>query len=432
MPRVIRVSCPAPIRVLLQALLLAAAGSANALPLPQAGGELAGQVLAQDGTPLAGVRISLIATEGNSTLAIPPTATDPAGKFTLKGIPPGRYRLRAAKPGYVAIRSDPVTLHSGEQTSLNIKLPLLTQPSTAGKPGSGGSSQDDDLFHVQLYEKPQLQTGRLANPSAGAGYSDSATVESSRMIHEYLQTDNSPDSGGAKSAELRVDCTAPMAAGLPDLSGEVAYRDRGKQLLACKQFPAAVSLFTQALRDYPQSEPLQVGLGIALYSSGKFDDAVRALVAASDRNPASPTPYQFLARAYQLSHAAAPEAVARLQRFATLQPDNAEAQYDYALALWKNRTRSASTVAQVEALLKRVIQLSPNDARAHLHLGEVYALQSRWQQAVRELELATRLQPSLAQAHYQLALAYSRSGQKEKGAREMALYQQLHASQPSN
>lgn len=418
---------PRKFHALLLAVFLQASGLATCA-LAQATSELAGQVLSEAGKPVAGVRIALTSVAGSAPPTTAEATTDSRGFFALNHISPGEYQLEATKAGYLSFCNASVALRPGAKTQLNVKLQPQTPPA---EPAHNNAAKDADLFRVQLYEKPQLQTGRLANPSAGAGYSDSATVESSRMIHEYLQGNNAAASGAASGTGLPADCSSTVQASPASLRAASDYQNRGMQLLACKQFQTAANLFSEGLQRYPQSGSLQVGLGIALFSTGRFDDAVRALIAASDRDPGSPTPYLFLARAYRLSRTEAPEAVARLERFSTLQPHNPTALYNYATALWKSGARSPSTTTHVEILLKQVIQLSPSDARAHLQLGEVFALQSRLQEAIHEFEQATQLQPSLAEAHYQLALAYSRSGQKERGAKEMALYEQMHASEPA-
>ena len=44
-----------------------------------------------------------------------------------------------------------------------------------------------------------------------------------------------------------------------------------------------------------------IGLGMALYSRGKYDDAVNALLKAADLDPSDPRCYLFLSRAYESS-----------------------------------------------------------------------------------------------------------------------------------
>ena len=81
-------------------------------------------------------------------------------------------------------------------------------------------------------------------------------------------------------------------------------------------------------------------LGAALFAGALYDDAAHRLCEASDLNPADPEPYTFMGKI----EIAAPNPLAcvsqKLERFVRLQPDNAIANYFYAMALWKENGRS--------------------------------------------------------------------------------------------
>ena len=47
----------------------------------------------------------------------------------------------------------------------------------------------------------------------------------------------------------------------------------------------AVDVFQKATERYPNSPRLMIGLGMALYSRGNYDDAVRVLLKGADLNP---------------------------------------------------------------------------------------------------------------------------------------------------
>ncbi len=282
------------------------------------------------------------------------------------------------------------------------------------------------LLQLQLDEKPQFQTGRLSNPSAGAGYSDSATVESRTMLEEYLRSHF--DSGVIPAFSRGATCSGLKPLEIGSTVKESVFEKQGTAFLACRRFQAAAKVFSLGLGRYPHSADLEEGLGISLFSAGKIDDSVRALIAASDEAPSSPTPYSLLARACRLSHKEQPAALARLQRFAMLQPRNPVALYEYASALWSSGARTPAAASRVKLLLERAVRLNPNDAGVRLSLGKVYAQEDQWARAISEFKRAIELDPTLTLCHYELALAYSRSGQKEKAEAEMALYQRQRAN----
>ena len=116
----------------------------------------------------------------------------------------------------------------------------------------------------------------------------------------------------------------------------------------------------------------------------------------------------------------------RFKRFAELQPENALANYDYAVALWKQRQASDSnTFAEVESYLRKAIGLDPKLGRAYLQLGIVYSDRKEFANATSAYQEALVADPTLQAAHYRLAQIYRQGGEKRKAERELQLYQQL-------
>ena len=58
---------------------------------------------------------------------------------------------------------------------------------------------------------------------------------------------------------------------------------------------------------------MAIGLGMALYSLGKYDDAVKSLLRAADLDPSDPRGYPFLSRAFDSSPSQAEEVIVRLE-----------------------------------------------------------------------------------------------------------------------
>ena len=78
--------------------------------------------------------------------------------------------------------------------------------------------------------------------------------------------------------------------------------------------------FEQGAQRFPKSPRILIGLGLAYYSRGKYDDAIKALIAAADLNPSDPRCYVFLSKAYNSSPLQAEEVIQRFRRYAELQP----------------------------------------------------------------------------------------------------------------
>jgi tetratricopeptide (TPR) repeat protein len=205
--------------------------------------------------------------------------------------------------------------------------------------------------------------------------------------------------------------------------------DWGSELLLHRTLDPAVEVFQNAADRYPKSPRLAIGFGMALYSRGNYEDAVKALIRAADLNPADPRCYYFLSKAYDSSPGQAEDVIQRFRRFSELQPRNAMAHYYYAMSLWKGRRAQDASfdVHQIEMLLKRAIALDPKLAEAHLQLGNLYSDQNKYADAIPEYERAVELNANLADAHYRLGQAYVRTGQKERAQPQLEVYQRLRA-----
>jgi tetratricopeptide (TPR) repeat protein len=190
-----------------------------------------------------------------------------------------------------------------------------------------------------------------------------------------------------------------------------------------------VNVFQSAAEHYPNSPRLAIGLGMALYSRGNYDDAVKALLKAADLNPSDPRCYYFLSKAYDSSPSHADEVIQRFRRFAELQPQNARAHYYYAMSLWKGRRAQDANLdmGKIESLLKRSIALDPKLPEAHLQLGNLYSDQSKYAEAIPHYQRALQENRDLADAHYRLGQAYVHTGQKVLAQEQLVIYQRLRA-----
>jgi tetratricopeptide (TPR) repeat protein len=205
--------------------------------------------------------------------------------------------------------------------------------------------------------------------------------------------------------------------------------DWGNNLLQLRAFEPATQVFTAALERHPGSARLHIGLGIAQYSRGLYEDAVKSLCRAADLEPSDPRPYQFLGEMYGVSPEQAGEVTRRLERFVQAQPTSALGHYYYGMNLWKGQPAGASPpdLPRIEALLRKAVALDGTLGKAFLQLGILLSEQRRWPEAVRELRTAAALAPDDAQAHFRLAQAYQRTGQKELADRELEIFEKLKA-----
>jgi Flp pilus assembly protein TadD len=210
-------------------------------------------------------------------------------------------------------------------------------------------------------------------------------------------------------------------------ASEANIFDWGSELLLHHAPEPAEEVFAKGNRLFPRSERMLIGMGAALFAQGSYDAAVRRICDASDLNPDDPLPYLFLGKMQGTETASSAEVVEKLHRIVTLQPQNAEANYYYAVGLWKLRKVSPdkASAAQVESLLNNAVRLDPKLARVHLQLGILHFDEKDYARAISEFQQAEQIDPQMEEAHYRLSQAYRQNDDTEKAKEELQIYEQL-------
>jgi len=205
--------------------------------------------------------------------------------------------------------------------------------------------------------------------------------------------------------------------------------DWASELLMHRTLEPAIEVFRQSAERYPNSARMAIGLGIALYSRGNYDESIESLLRASDLSPNDPRCYFFLSKAYDSSPKQADQVIDRFRRFSELEPGNAKAQYYYAMSLWKGKRAQdpGLDLHQIQSLLKQALAIDPKLADAYLQLGNLDSDQGRYRDAIAQYEKAIEFSPDVADAHYRLAQAYVHTGEKDKAQPQFEVYQRLRA-----
>ena len=338
--------------------------------------------------------------------------------------------------------------------------PQFTVAGVADATNLGGHGSDTVVRTKEALAKDTVSLGKPTahDPSAvsfeAAGKSlrealarDPASFEANRQLGKLLA-----DNGNARDAIPYLEHAAqlrPDRADLHHLLGDVEERagnpleavreyqraaemnpsesylfDWGVELLVHRAADPAIEVFARGNRLFPQSVRMLVALGVSWYSRGSYAQSAACLFEASDLNPGDPTPYLFMGKTLDAEVAQSQGFVDRLGRFAGLQPENALANYYFAVALWKARKDSAST-PQVESLLNKAALLDPDLGDAHLLLGVVYSDKGDFPKAIAAYQRAAKADPEREEPHYRLAQVYRWVGEKAKARQELQLYEQL-------
>jgi tetratricopeptide (TPR) repeat protein len=400
-------------------------------PLPFEGSAtLQGSVRDSRGRPVAGATVYLRVKSGDQRLT---AHTDPEGNYRFSALREGTYTLRAEMIGSGEAAFGPFVLGQTEAKKVDLTLeaaffeePNFIVAGVTDTTSRGGHGSDAALRSSEALAKA---TALFRKESAG----DAPPILSAEKLREavernpanaelhHLLGDADEKLGNALEAVREYRRAAELDA------SEANLFDWGAELLTHRAAEPAVEVFAKGHRLFPRSVRLLLGLAAAWYSRGAYDQAARYFFQACDLNPSDPGPYLFLGRVQSAEITQLEGFVERLRRFARLQPDNALANYYYAVSLWKARKgpEDSKTPAEVRSLLENAVRLDRNLSAAHLQLGILYSDQKDFPKAIQAYQRAIEISPQNEEAHYRLAQAYRRTGEKLKAQKELEIYDRL-------
>lgn len=357
----------------------------------------------------------------NSQSAAPAFFDEP--KFTVAGVTdattPGGHGSDTVLRTKQSLAKDTVSLGKDSPGSI-----LLDQ--AASDQSLRATAHPPESFEANLQQgkslvaegKPRDALPYLERASQ-LGTADKAAQDKASLHH--LMAEAEEQLGNPLEAVRQFQAAAEVDPTEPNLF------DWGAELLLHRAVAPAIEVFTKGNRSFPGSIRMLLGLGVALYDHGSYDQAARCLCQASDLKPDDPTPYIFLGKIQDVEIAQAEGVAERLQRFVRLQPESALANYYYAVSLWKQRKSPEDTTnfAQMDSLLHKAVRLDPKLGVAYLQLGIFYSEQEDYPDAISAYQQAIAAVPHLEEAHYRLAQAYRQNGEQAKAQQELELYGQL-------
>jgi len=387
------------------------------------------QGIVQDSThqPISGASVSLI-NDGKQVLA---TSTDAQGAYAFLHLAAGTYVVRADLSGNATKTSNPIPLSQNEAKHIDLTLdsapqffdePHFTVAGVTDASGTGGHGSDAVVKATNGMVK---STVSLNEPRESREVSEQSLREAIARnpkepnLYESL-ADIEEKSGRSLDAVRDYQRAAELDPSEPNL---FAW---GAELLLHHAAEPAIEVFRKGHERYTQSSRILIGLGVAEYSRGSYEQATKDLCAASDLDPGDPNPYLFLGKFQTIAASRSTLGNDKLKRFAELLPNNALADYYYALSLWYRRAGpNDPSVTTVESLLQKAVNLDPKLGSAHLQLGIVYAEKKNMTEAISAFQKAVAATPELEEAHYRLAQAYKSSGQAEKAQQEFQVFEQI-------
>ena len=467
---------------------MSAQGKAQS-PSPAQTAVVQGHVRDSDGNPVANATVTLQSTKGTDTESWN-TRTDSAGAFRFVGPWSGTYTVHTGESGSSLTIVKSVELAAGQTTKVDLDLntvnssspspqdylasaakspqlfdePKFTVAGVAAPSNSGGHGSDTVLRNSEALVRDTASLEAPGKEPAGKPAAQNAEGKNSAedgillqegagIQAEILRQENAGDE--KSTADLKLDAQTRQKRS--DLYHRLAQIDEklGNPLEAVREYQRAAELtpsetnifdwatellthralepatevFARGNTLYPQSVRMLIGLGVAWYARGSYDRAAQYLASASDLAPSDPAPYLFMGKMQSVQTVPSAETIEKLARFARLAPDNALANYYYAVGLWKSKQATGSLddagAAQVETLLKTATRLDPKLGAAQLQLGILYAERGDYAHAMAAYQKAVEASPEMAEAHYRLGLAYKRAGDDAAAQKELQLHEQL-------
>jgi tetratricopeptide (TPR) repeat protein len=212
---------------------------------------------------------------------------------------------------------------------------------------------------------------------------------------------------------------------------EQNYFAWGSELLLHRAVWQAVEVFRDGAKLYPKSTRMLTAWGTALFAGAVYDQAALRLCEASDLNPASPEPYVFMGKLEMAAPAPLPCVKQKLARFVQEQPQNALADYLYAMSLLKSQEQSTNRrdLQEIESLLRKSVTIDPKCVDAYLQLGILYSSRREYEKAIGFYTKAIEVDPQLSEAHYRLGVAYDRTSESAKAQKEFQLHDEIERRQ---
>ncbi|HSR99281.1 MAG TPA: tetratricopeptide repeat protein [Kofleriaceae bacterium] len=194
---------------------------------------------------------------------------------------------------------------------------------------------------------------------------------------------------------------------------------------ARKDIPKAVSAYEHAVEGIKKDKVVWANLGMAYFRNNQPDQALKALITASNLDPNDPEVRFNLGTVRRQKHDYA-GAVTDLEVAVRLKPDDAQYQNNLGVAY-----RFAKREDDAIKAFRKAIELAPNDASIHFNLAVVYRRQTEKNpdvipQAIAEYEKATALDPGNADAWWDLGLMYKQDHQNDKAIAAFNRYLELN------
>jgi Flp pilus assembly protein TadD len=194
-----------------------------------------------------------------------------------------------------------------------------------------------------------------------------------------------------------------------------------KLLLEKLDFVDAEEAVAAASLAHPKDPQLMLVMGVAHYGERRFPDAIDDFLKVIAIDPAIPQPYEFIGKMMEQVGPKLPEVTRAFEAHLKAAPDDAMAN----LVLAKAKLAADSKDPTAEILLRRAVELDPNQWESHYQLGVWLESKRDFRGAAEELKRSIALNSQQAMPHYHLARVYDRLGDTQQAQAERKIHEQL-------
>lgn len=199
----------------------------------------------------------------------------------------------------------------------------------------------------------------------------------------------------------------------------------GTEFLRHWTFGAAQTEFEAGIHLFPHSQRMRMGLGVAYYGAGKYDQAIPVFADLLADYPENSMYAELLGRTCTVLTEGQQPKCANLIDYAERHPHDAILA-TYAATSILHQPADDAQMLVARRLLQTAIRWKPDLPEAHYGMGLLLQTESQWRQSIPDLEAAIRLRPTYASAHYRLALALSHVGERDRAQTEIRLEQKYN------
>jgi tetratricopeptide (TPR) repeat protein len=203
-----------------------------------------------------------------------------------------------------------------------------------------------------------------------------------------------------------------------------------QQSLITRHYPEAVEAYQNILFAQPNSIPALHGLANALYSQGRYTDALQAINKAVALDPVNSQLYFTKAQILD-SQDKPQEAIEAYLTFSAMAPEDTSAFSAQRRAnelykleepklgqAWQNYLEGLQMLSlrqpqRAIALFEKYQTIEPNNFQANMLLGQAYMELNRPEKAVSYFESAVKLQSDNPVAYYRLGASYQMKGEPQ-------------------